>query len=243
MKTKTIPVSLTAVFLASTAAVAADLNTYKAPPAVPALAAPANPFAGFYVGVDAGYATSHAPFTFPQGANVAPTTLDPKGGTYGGYFGYNWAFGNVVAGLEADVSGVSGTDTNTFAGGGLTGQNTAKVDLTSTVRARLGYTVLPNLLAYGTGGAAFGRASFTSNVQQAGVGNVLSANENLTGVGWAAGGGLEWAVYGPILLRAEYLRLDFGNVGNSFFSPVSPIASGTAHLTTDVVRGGLAWKF
>jgi opacity protein-like surface antigen len=85
--------------------------------------------------------------------------------------------------------------------------------------------VLPNLLAYGTGG--FGWAHSIVNVFNHG-------DQGISQPGYAAGAGLEYKFYGNWIARGEYLHYDFGNVS----------VPGT-HIKEDidVVRGGLSYKF
>lgn len=67
----------------------------------------------------------------------------------GGQIGYNWQSGPIVYGLEADVSYSDISFGN------------ASIDWLATARGRVGYLLLPNLLAYGTVG--FGLASASAS--------------------------------------------------------------------------------
>ena len=53
------------------------------------------------------------------------TTIDPKGGVYGGHFGYNQQWGNWVGGLEIDISA---TDMK----GSTAGASTGTISTTTT---------------------------------------------------------------------------------------------------------------
>ena len=55
-----------------------------------------------------------------------------------------------------------------------------------TVRGRIGLTVWPSLLVYGTGGFAY------ADVQRNNGGSFWAVNNNALQTGWTAGGGLEW---------------------------------------------------
>ena len=91
----------------------------------------------------------------------------------GGQIGYNYQFNNsFVAGVEADLQGIAGsTQTGKVFGSGVpvnfpaetitsaVGAN-KRVDYIGTVRGRLGFLVTPTLLAYGTGGLAYGGVDF-----------------------------------------------------------------------------------
>ena len=97
-----------------------------------------------------------------------------------------------------------------------------KVKWLGTVRARLGYLPTPNLLAFATGGFAYGevehKGTYTASLPTlgifppAGVGcecfaNVpcFSGSASDTAFGWTVGGGLEYAVARNWTIRGEYL--------------------------------------
>jgi opacity protein-like surface antigen len=67
--------------------------------------------------------------------------------------------------------------------------------------------------------------------------------------GWVAGVGGEVRLWNTNwLLRVEYLHYDFGDSGNSSSFATDGVESASAsstsgHLTTDVVRAGLSYKF
>jgi outer membrane immunogenic protein len=224
--------TVTAVAAGAGAVDAADLAVkapvYKAPPVI------LSDWAGFYIGVHAGY--GWADTKFDPSVNVFDAK--PKGGLVGGHAGYNWQYGSVVAGFEIDVDGA---DINSplvlgplcrVGGPPCPPSNPpgVKFDLLATARARLGYAVLPNLLAYGTGGAAWGHSEMTAQSQ-----TVVSADAD--NFGWVAGAGLEYHLWHGFIARAEYLHYDFAKTTYSFTVPVN------ASTAIDVVRGGLSYKF
>ncbi len=53
--------------------------------------------------------------------------------------------------------------------------------------------------------------------------------------GWVAGAGLEYKVWGNLIVRAEYLHYDFGKLTYG--------DGRNAKSTIDVARGGLSYKF
>jgi outer membrane immunogenic protein len=200
------------------AAGAADLAVkapiYKAPPPPVIL----SDWAGFYLGIHGGGGWADNKFTvFPQD-NVTGT-----GGLIGGHAGYNWQFGSVVAGVEGDFDGafLKKTDVDAFE---------HKTDELASARARLGYVVIPSLLAYGTAGAGWGH----SEIRTAGL-----TDSTFDQFGWVAGAGLEYKIWGPLIARAEYLHYGFGS--KSFTGPA--FRTDTLKLDVDVVRGGLSYKF
>jgi opacity protein-like surface antigen len=203
--------------------------------------APAPTWRDIYLGLNGGGAWSSP----TSNVSVAPVSLAPaslpvalgstivnRGNSLAGFIGgfqagANWRlFDNgVVAGVEADLQGVSGnTDTRWQAlvvqGGPNSflnyGQRTATLNYLGTVRGRLGYLVTPTVQAYGTGGLAYGgvlsnTALFTRRI---GGTNTTLANPAFqdTLVGWTAGGGVEWMFMPNWSLKAEYLHYDLGNV-------------------------------
>ncbi len=185
---------------------------------------------GPYVGLHLGYGVVNAdPGTkpLPDAAtfiNLEPTSqsLHAKGVLGGLQAGYNWQSGCFVVGIEADFSGSAMSGTSTLSpitqydgtplpGNGLL-RTHAETDWFGTIRPRVGYTVLPNLLIYGTGGLAYGHVSFTGTTDFRPIGNqVYSASTDDTKVGWAAGAGAEYALSRRWSVKLEYLFYDLGS--------------------------------
>ena len=212
MRTKLLgSISLLTIVAGTGAATAADLAkpVYKAPPPPVAI----SDWAGFYIGVNGGggWANDHD--------GVAPGHTG-SGGVGGGQAGYNWQFGNIVAGVEGD-----------FDGAGLsarTGNFKQTTDELASARARFGYVFAPNLLAYGTGGFGWGHSKVEDMTRQ-------FPTNSFSQPGWIAGGGLEYKVWGPLIARGEYLHYGLNSETEPNF--------GTVKEQVDVVRGGLSYKF
>jgi opacity protein-like surface antigen len=163
-----------------------------------------------------------------SGANGA--RLD--GVMYGVQLGYNQQFAEkFVAGFETDIQGGHAGGGGNFGSivnvppalvPGLTSavtevKTSRSLDWFGTVRGRLGYAVTPTLLAYATGGLAYGRVSESASVKQSLVPGLLVSTDGDadfagTRVGWTAGGGLEWAFYPDVSAKLEYLYYDLGVV-------------------------------
>jgi outer membrane immunogenic protein len=206
---------------------------------------------------------------------IAPSS---SGGGFigGGQVGYNYQFANnFVAGIEADIQGVasSGNNSNILTGAlggsifpapGFPLSSIAAVgrsiDYLGTVRGRLGYLVTPTLLAYGTGGLAYGgvhssvdivQSFFTDPSVTAAFGNGVFSD---TRVGWTAGGGLEWMFWPNWSGKVEYLYYDLGNVTYAV-SPLISLSNATGTVTGSaiphvqtrfnghIVRAGLNYHF
>ncbi len=201
---------------ASHSAWAADLGPYQPytpPPEAEEYRAPAAIWEGAYVGVNGGYGWSNSNFT------------QPEGGFGGGQIGYNWQRDRVVFGLEGDFQGadISG---NAFAFPDATAHS--DVNWFSTVRGRLGFASGPWLF-YGTGGVAI--ADVDTHIR---VGGEHFRDSN-TDVGYAVGGGLEWAFAPNWSMKAEYLYVGLGD---------DTLSSGD-RINNDfqTVRVGLNYKF
>ncbi|KAI96005.1 porin [Rhodomicrobium udaipurense JA643] len=160
-------------------------TTYAPPPPI----VQPNTWAGFYVGVNGGYAWGAGDDDTMRG--------DVSGGFGGGQIGYNFQSGNFVYGLETDLQA-----------GRITGKSDdyaskESTDWFGTLRGRLGYA-FGNTLLYGTGGFAYGGVN-----QKLTYADVLFSNDD-TRTGWTAGAGIEYKVSGNWSLKGEYQYVDFG---------------------------------
>jgi outer membrane immunogenic protein len=226
-------------------------------------AAPVSDWSGLYAGIDGGggWARTDYPWGLkdsyydpPNGVPTAPSQ-NSNGGLVGGHIGYNWQYERLVGGLEADFdfAGIQGTASVPWAAPSVIREEIKNDDLAS-VRARLGWTVRPDLLAYATGGLALSNVVSTINnhgvpsPSQQAQGNPifdLRISDGIAQFGWVAGAGLEYKLLDHWLLRAEYLHYDFGVVfNNSYSEGTTPtIQSYNLRNTIDVVRGGVSYKF
>jgi outer membrane immunogenic protein len=255
------------------AATGADLTAYPPPPAyVPP--PPLIGWTGFYAGLNAGYAfggqnsataVAAPAFVAIAGTSIAPAaaasatgvlTLHNSGFIGGGQIGYNWQFANSwLAGIEADIQGTAvrasaraagavadPTDPSIIAVSSLSVSNV--LDYLGTVRGRLGWLATPALLAYGTGGFAYGGVhqeaiAFTAFVTPFPLLNAVTpgfGEFTSTRPGWTAGGGLEWMVSPNWSVRAEYLYYD---LGRTTFA-LSPLVFGP--LFTNFVAVSTRWN-
>jgi outer membrane immunogenic protein len=241
-------------------ATAADLLAVnKAPP-------PGFNWTGFYVGGDIAVAAT----TGNVQSNALPSSVLPSGvqqvgggigggGNFagGGFAGYNLQFAPTwVAGLEADWTSTS-TDgrltSNWIDNTGVMVQNAAttqssELQWTASVRGRIGYLFVPSLLAYATGGVAWGKWEYGASSADPANGYAANTTLSKTDTGWVAGIGFEWAPfprYG-LLLRAEYLNYRFGGAQATASAAGFPGApSGYLWSSPDVNVGriGASYKF
>jgi len=264
-----------ALLATSIVAHAADLPRYKAP----VYTAPAGPtWSGFYLGVNGGYGwhdrTASVTPDDPGIATLGPfigrsPPIDFKtSGLLGGLqLGYNWQFyQNWVAGIETDLdyANVKGNGSVTYLAGGANPFNSAadeKIKWFGTLRARLGYLPMNNLLVYGTGGLAYGKVEQNVSIANpsplitfVGVNGTCSpastcysGSSSRTAIGWTAGLGVEYAFMNNWTLKAEYLYVD---LGSKDFTANLANGSGSSSLTANfgqtllhVARIGVNYRF
>jgi outer membrane immunogenic protein len=190
----------------------------------------------------------------------------------GAQIGYNYEIARVVLGIEADIQATNlnarfNNSASFLVPGGftynLTSQVSTKTDWFATVRGRLGYS-FGAFMPYVTGGVAISQAKVTL----ASSGSVVdlgfeypAASDSMskTLVGYAVGGGMEYALGRGWSIKGEYLHLGFGNQSYDLDAPFSEstsvlgvpgtIVSGrmTAHADVktsfDIARLGVNYRF
>jgi outer membrane immunogenic protein len=235
-------------------------------------------WSGFYLGlnVGAGWNRDRGPASCVDNFGVlngpdcqvlpAGTTgaVSAAGVVAGGQLGYNWQYGRMVLGLEADFegSGISGTSNvngpfgfAVSAGPGdvalPAGAYTAteKLDWFGTLRGRLGYAALDRALIYVTGGLAYGHISASTNFTAPNVGTIYPGDTSTTNIGWTVGGGVEYAFTDDLSARVEGLYYDLGTatvIGNEIpptFTPFPFQHNKTFDANGAIFRVGLNYRF
>jgi outer membrane immunogenic protein len=208
-----------AVLASATLVSAADLGGAPAPPYAPYT--PEFSWAGLYMGIHGGGGWGNA-----ISANT-PADFAIAGPYLGAQIGYNWQFGEIVIGGEADASwsGIAGIRQSV--GPGIT--TTESINWFGTVRGRVGWA-MGEWMPYITGGWAYANATRTTSVglQSATMGHS----------GWTAGAGVEWAFAPNWTVKAEYKYIDFGSATYVFTGP-DPVVNLTVHSA----EIGLNYKF
>jgi outer membrane immunogenic protein len=202
-----------------------------------------------------------APTDYAMAGAIAASGSMPVGSSAafigGGQLGYNYQVGSFVGGIEADIQGIAGSKgsgsmsrLNRVFGNNTSNDNVAAVfsaqkslDYLGTVRGRVGYLFLPNLLVYGTGGLAYGGINLN-------VGGVIGLAPTVPGfttngpgagsysgtqVGWTAGGGLEWMFMPNWSAKVEYLYYDLGTARTN-------VGVGSASLNAGGAEDGIKWS-
>jgi outer membrane immunogenic protein len=178
-------------FAGAIPAYAADAITTEEPPApTPIAELPVASWAGPYAGLSLGYG-----FSGHTKARDIPANPSTDGFVGGAFAGYNWQSDNFVYGAEADIGydGVKGSSNGIKSKAGVDGS----------LRARLGYSVSPDILLYGTAGGA----AKSLKVED----TVTGASDRNTMLGWTAGVGSDIKLTDNLFGRVEYRYTDFGS--------------------------------
>ena len=221
---------------------------------------------GAYAGINAGYTDAKSDQVVVLGGNWStetaalqtrvttdyPTASHVQDVNYGGQIGYNIQAGSsLVFGLEADVSGLSGKDSQVRTSAGAptyTIANTFDPKVTYGVKAKLGFAA-GNTLFYATGGWGWTKADLTTDITSSGGYHKASAISH-TFDGYEVGGGIEHRFGGNLGLRVEYVYTDQGDVtyttgyvtGSSFTSPAYT-ETFNQDLRMHLVRVGFNYHF
>jgi outer membrane immunogenic protein len=259
---KKLLTAFTAIAALTAPALAADMapRYTKAPPLPVAVFT----WTGCYIGGDVGGGSqrqSASEFTIPVGFNAGPTAIthDPTGVIGGVYAGCNYQFaGGWVVGAEGDWSATSlshtATAPNTFLNGLPVGSGgvtyTESVKWLASIRGRLGYAVVPNMLLYVTGGAAWAHSDFSGvDAYSGGCPNCsVTGGFNTTASGWVVGGGVDWAPWSNNwIVRAEALFYSLNGVSALGFQQgtTTPATTLWTWGRNEILEGrvGIAYKF
>ena len=217
-------------------ALAADLSApvySKAPPVYPAPPS----WSGCYLGgnIGAGWDSTHnSGVAFAGVPFVPPVDYGSSGGTGfigGGQIGCDYQFASSwVIGVQGKAEFGKVDSTNpALAAPGITASYQLKN--TEDLTARLGYAVVPAVLAYVKGGVAWANASAAALAVP-----LVGETANFTRTGYTVGGGLEWKFAPGWSVFGEYNYLDFGTKSSNLYSTglVNP-GFGAAGALSDTV--------
>jgi outer membrane immunogenic protein len=162
---------------------------------------------GPYVGANLGFGWG----------TVSNSGAKPDGFAGGLEGGFNWQFGQLVVGWEADLQLSNSSDV--FANYKFSNP------WFGTIRGR-GGVALENILFYGTLGLAYGRGHV----------DLGSLGESNFHVGWTAGAGLEVSLNRNWSLKAEYLFIDLASESYG-------LTLANNGFTSNLVRFGVNYRF
>jgi outer membrane immunogenic protein len=245
-------------------AAAADLPV-KAPP-------PAPTWDGFYLGGSIGWERTDTNWTttcftstgfcgpgnpfFVDGSS--PQNFSGSSARYGAYFGLNWQVAPTwVVGVEADaaffdqssrVTGLVGCATFCGFRPGVTSDSTTfETTWDSSIRARAGFLVTPNVLLYGTGGLALQMSNATATC--IGATSPWCANDRAQTFtsrvqpGWTAGGGIEWRAWDNWFVRGEYRYSGYQSWSPAFFQGTADEFHATLSSHSQMAIFGVSYLF
>jgi outer membrane immunogenic protein len=187
---------------------------------------------------------------------------DQKGSTSGVCAGGS-ATATTLAGLSSACATGHLGDTTPFnvAAFPVTDTLSEKLEWFGTVRGRIGPTITPTILAYVTGGLAYGQVNASGTISGTNIvglqgvnGSTLvpvagSFSSSSTKVGWTIGAGVEGVISGNWTAKLEYLYIDLGSVSGSFVTPlVAPsgaflTSSYSSHITDNILRVGVNYRW
>lgn len=203
---------------------------------------------GFYIGASAGGAFNPAtPGTIQIDQDLDGDFNEPivgalatafgsnfsgarNGGFTGGIeAGYDHQFGQFVLGGVVDIGYVDYEDTQSgFSSTPAFYTQTSQIGWLGTIRARGGYLVTDDVLAYVHGGLAVGDTNFSFSSNNP---NGVSRNNRDTSVGYQVGAGMEAKITDHISFGAEYAYTNLGDndfttrFNNGPFAVVNPAGS------------------
>ena len=189
---------------------------------------------GLYVGAHAGFGRGSSTAVLADPATS--TTSNSFSGLIGGVqAGYNYQLpSGMLLGVEADMTFPNYLTSNSVVSSLATARSdvTEQSDYMGTARGRVGYVAGP-WLVYATGGLAWAGERFLNMP-------AIGSNEKTlhTRLGWAAGGGVEYAFTPHWSLRLEYLYSQFGKADITFPSATQY----TSNLDFQSLRVGLNRK-
>jgi outer membrane immunogenic protein len=202
----------------------------------PAATTYVDPWTGLYLGIHGGYGLARGASTIC--CDAAGLAADLKtapqgfvGGLHGGYMAHIPGSG-FIFGLEGDgdVATLDGTANNP----GFIGNANSKNRWLVSFRGRLGYVLVPNTLAYVTGGWGWGSSDFSVQNTEG-----TAINLSVTKNGAVLGGGLEVALSSQWFIRTEYLHYFFNDTTMSM--PAGNFLRASDNVS--VARAGLTYKF
>jgi outer membrane immunogenic protein len=214
----------------------------------------------------------------PPPGSITSVDFNLNGGIFGGQIGANLQTDFLVWGLEADIqwSGQKGganfscAPPTLFGGPGtclpqflttlpgpVPGPTLAldqKLKWFGTVRGRVGVTFTPTVLAYVTGGLAYGEIETSGTLT-----NVVPVpfpfgfvstpfSNSVTKTGWTVGAGIEGRLWDNWTGKIEYIYMDLGTVSGSIVpGPPGPFglvgANYSSRITDNILRVGINYKF
>jgi len=246
-----------AAIAGAAAANAADLPTHKPAPAPAAAPAPAvvDPWKGFFVGLQGGYAWDGEQIYFPWDQNALQKSVNRSGGFIGGQAGYNYQWGPLVVGVLGEYNAADITGNATVL---PVYHTTNKAEDFGSIDGKIGYAIIDRLLVYGVGGFAMGDFKHTITPFPGPDANPFpfpsfgspsvaypyyayqTYSYSAFQTGYTVGGGVQYAFWNNISAFVEFRYYNFGDKNWTYIPVLGP------HRTKEslsLFKGGLAYQF
>jgi opacity protein-like surface antigen len=200
------------------AAAAADMPDLRPPYPPPAVL---YNWTGLYFGTHVGGGFGSSSFSDPAGPGIYGGNVRTPTGLAGVQVGFNWQVPNAnwVLGVEAEISAMSGTGTNTcLASSGLffSANCGVRQNALGSMTGRAGFATGPGgrTLLYAKGGAAWlsEQIDITSNIPVYTGLSTPAASLDGSRWGWTVGAGVEQALAPAWTVKMEYDYANFGSV-------------------------------
>ena len=188
-----------------------------------AMAQSTGSWTGFYVGAHGGWANSKTTESDVTGTG----SITIRGGAGGAHLGYNWQMQGLIVGVELDASALGGKKEEQDG----VGTATFEQDTVASARLRVGFSPMPNLLAYATAG--IGHTTLKLSYREPG----LSVSASGSSTGFVGGGGLEFRISNALSLRGEALYYSVSDLDLKF----GGIGVAKLDNATTVVRAGITF--
>src|SRR5262249_817540 len=158
----------------------------------------------------------------------------------------HWVFGieldSNYLGMNKDFS--SGVFVVPTSGDSYTFRSKFNSNWLLTARPRFGYSI-DRFFIYATAAFSIAHHKLATNITQLNVAFGESGSASQTSVGWALGGGVEYAIDNHWSAKAEYLYVDPGSISYASYGHPGTgyLASHSAHLKTNIIRLGINYRF
>lgn len=202
--------------------------------ATPALAQSASgPFDGFRIGALAGW-DGLRPGRGPDSSISDGNGAD--GFLYGAEVGYDHQMGNLVLGVDGEVSGSTAKVTNDPVAADALGYGRVKAGRDLYIGGRVGYTVTPTTMLYAKAGYSNARLDLTASDGTTETGNHYNLD------GYRLGVGVEQAISPTTYAKLEYRYSNYGDARLEF-----PNGTNTSNFDVDTDRhqvvAGVGFRF
>jgi outer membrane immunogenic protein len=199
------------------------------------------PYFGANVGAvwDKARNTDNTPYA--SGATAGTVTdLTGKGAFGGAQMGYNWQFGKIVTGLEAELGYLGTTHSTPLTGSTAGSQVGVKGGVYGDLTGKLGFAVSPALMLYAKGGIAFTNARDNFSTVS---GSYSSTTHTGTHSGLTYGLGAELMLSRGWSTKLEYQHFNFGSRDYTVYNAAAVPSGFSQRLSNDSLKIGLNYRF